>query len=718
MAIYQPTNITPSSFAGEGGGVIDVNNNINISWQINGNEAMVAFKIFIYQNNAASTLVHQTGNLSVGCPAYPTSEKGNVAFFTYSPAQKWSAWSLANGNSYKMKIRQYWGANAANYVDQYADVVFEAKNTPQLTIYPFAVPVSTITQSVTATYYQAQGDAINSVRWQFYSVFEGEQTLIDDTGDINTSVLNYTCEGLLSGNTYMIACSVTTSSGVTVAAENITFEVFYDTESASDTVYVGCGDESAPIIRFSEGTNIPGKSSVPDGYSVSDGVLTINDGVNIAWDTVDGSDMLYDPPYTLKWTGTIERDADRDYLSVSGGNLLISSKAGYLHIYSDGVSIAKFEIPLGTASATAIIAPTIVNVRFDTNPYSWAWITWTMQKISSVSLYGEQICSLLLIANADGEIFFHPTFQTNIDAGSAGNVTATAIYRAAEGESRAQKIYTLPAEYHAIKDYGIKNGDIFSYEAFGVTSANTYLEPSVSETYCYNINSYWLYEASVDANDETVYHVLQVFEFDGNIESSQVSNNNQPTMLTNFTPYRLRQPMSVLGKSGTLTALIGNAVNGIYTDDTAAKMEKLFALSASPNVLFLKDTKGTLRMVHTAAPITQTVNIKQEVQSVTINLPWEEIGDINGISLIQTPADAGWEDDMEHADNGVLYVTGDVDVDTGVLSFTYPANYFGTVFGLDNGMLTARTPEGATIPTFDYNAPVLNTTLGGDENGE
>ena len=189
-------------------------------------------------------------------------------------------------------------------------------------------------------------------------------------------------------------------------------------------------------------------------------------------------------------------------------------------------------------------------------------------------------------------------------------------------------------------------------------------------------------------------------------------------MLTNFTPYRLRQPMSVLGKSGTLTALIGNAVNGIYTDDTAAKMEKLFALSASPNVLFLKDTKGTLRMVHTAAPITQTVNIKQEVQSVTINLPWEEIGDINGISLIQTPADAGWEDDMEHADNGVLYVTGDVDVDTGVLSFTYPANYFGTIFGLDNGMLTARTPEGATIPTFDYNAPVLNTTLGGDENGE
>ena len=82
--LYQPTNISPSMTGALGNGVIDANNNLTVSWQVNGNSPMTAFQITIYANNAISTQLFSTGKLTYGCPFYGVDYAGNVQMFNYT----------------------------------------------------------------------------------------------------------------------------------------------------------------------------------------------------------------------------------------------------------------------------------------------------------------------------------------------------------------------------------------------------------------------------------------------------------------------------------------------------------------------------------------------------------------------------------------------------------------------------------------------------------
>lgn len=706
MALYQPTNIVPSSFSGEGAGVVSASDNVSISWQINGTSALYGFRIYIYRNNSASTLVYSSPNtVRTGCPAYGRDAKGNPITFTYAPTGvKWSDWGLGNGINYKMKIRQY--QTASSYIDMYADAAFITKVRPTLNIYPFSSPVHSIVQTVKATYSQSGAEAINWVRWQFYAVDGSAETLIDDTGRIYTGVLEYTCTGLLNGNRYKIACSAGTQSGYSIEAAPVYFYARYDS-GAADEIDVECAGDGAVLIRTGTGNTIPAKKRGSGSYAVSGGTLTIDANTVVYWDEVNGSDMYFAHPFSLSWQGGVSTAGAGDILDVSSGNIHLSNVGNQLVLSSDLTEIEYIVVPQNATSATVTITQNNFKAEFNAGGTVQKTVSYVQQPIHALALYGAQTCGKFTVYGANNKAVFAPTFITNADGGATGESSnGTALYRATSGEASATKVYTLAPEQTAVKDYGIPNGAEFQYTAFGISSDYTYSTPSISETYCSRQNGYWLIEGKQDDNDVNIYHVVDAFKFDGNINDTQISNNNQPQFLTNFTPYQYRQPSTVMGKSGTLQALIGNAVNGEYTGDTTARMEKIFALSASKNVLFLKDLKGNVFMVHTASPIVQTINVKQPVQSVTVSISWKEIGDMTGISLVQTQDDEGWESEAE---NEVANVLGNVDVETGELSFTYPTSYFGTTFGLYGGKLTATTPPDASSPELTYDAPYLYT---------
>ena len=708
MALFQPTNIIPSSFSGEGSGTVAVDDDVNISWQINGYSALYGFRIYIYQNTSASQLVYSSSStITAGCPAYGTDAKGNPTRFEYAPSGvTWRDWGLTNGNSYKLKIRQY--TSSSSYTDQISDAIFITRHAPSLTIFPFSTPVRTIEQTVTATFGQPNGDTINWVRWQFYYVAQNDaETLIDDTGRINTGRLEYTCGGLISGNRYKIACSGGTSSGVIAVAEPVYFNVLYDRAEAGGA-RVGCENDGAVVIHLSAKSDIPAVASESGGYSVSGGTLTLNDGVTLTWDEVSGSDMDFGTRYTLVWNGDISRTDNKNILSVSSGNVLIKAENGKVVFLSDLTQIDTISIPNNATSATITLTYNRFKITFNNANYSHT-VTYTQQRIHNVVLYGAQTCRQLTITNRNGAVIFNPLFITSANAGGAGDSDyGAAIYRTENDDANASKVYTLSGGQTALKDYGIANGTKFEYTVFDISSDSTYSAASVSGTFCATTEAYWLLEAKEDENDPSVYHVVSAFKFGANIADGAISNNNQPKFLTNFTPYEYRQPSSVSGKSGTLQALIGNVIDGEYTEDTAERMAQIFALSTSKNTLFLKDLKGNIYMVHTSAPITQTINIKQKLQSVTVSVPWKEIGDASGISLIQTATDEGWS--IKGA-NDVGNVTGEVTVETSELYFAYPSNYFGSEFGLYQGTLTARTPEDASQATFEYDAPYLYATV-------
>lgn len=167
-----------------------------------------------------------------------------------------------------------------------------------------------------------------------------------------------------------------------------------------------------------------------------------------------------------------------------------------------------------------------------------------------------------------------------------------------------------------------------------------------------------------------------------------LSNNNSPNWLTNFTPYRFRQPSSRLGQSGTLQALLSNYdKNENFYQDTVKMMDELKEASISQNTFFLKDMKGNLYMVGISGPITQTVNVKTQVQEVTISVPWEEIGDATNVAIIQLPTDEGWQQDE------VFDVLLNVDAATGELSAEYPENYQGSTFSVEDNLLFVETSD-------------------------
>lgn len=138
MALFQPSNITPSSFAGFGQGTVDANDSVRVSWQLNGNSPMVAFKIDIYRNTGDSiqdtTPIVTSGKITV-TPVYPVDNKGNPIFYTYTPNTTWQLWSsneITNGNAYKLKITQWW--NNDNYIEQFSESAFITRAKPTLTI--------------------------------------------------------------------------------------------------------------------------------------------------------------------------------------------------------------------------------------------------------------------------------------------------------------------------------------------------------------------------------------------------------------------------------------------------------------------------------------------------------------------------------------------------------------------------------------------------------
>ena len=155
-----------------------------------------------------------------------------------------------------------------------------------------------------------------------------------------------------------------------------------------------------------------------------------------------------------------------------------------------------------------------------------------------------------------------------------------------------------------------------------------------SDEICKQFRQYTLIEAEQDTEDDTVYHPVSVWRFRDNIEAGSVSNGNTPALLENFTRYPPWQPSSQEPKSGTLNALLSFFSEGEYIRETAEDMEKLYALSHSLKALFLRDMKGNLYMVKLSGPVSQTINNQTGMLSVTVSVPWIEVGDARDVKII------------------------------------------------------------------------------------
>lgn len=375
--LFQPSNIAPSTLSGIGIGTVDVTQGIDVSWQVNGDSPMTDYQITIYQNDSGSTQMYTTGQITLLTPFQTHDAQGNPQFFSTSiSAATLSTAGIVNGyaNGYKLIIKQWWGVN--DYVEQTSAAVFITRTTPTVSINAIPNPVTTSSATITATYAQAQGDPISTVEWIF-ALAGLEDTPIKQTGAINTQVLSFEADGLITGNTYSIMCNVVTSNGVEVSTGFVQFSVSYASSTIttdyqvaqlrnSSAVYLSWDGFSNNILAYPYANSTKTTNGITftvngEGDMTANGTASANAYFTLAQGTLSqigltaGQKVLITSGYHSAIISVVEKNGSNVTVStVTGGDPL-----QYVVPETSNTLSISFGILKGTSLTTEPIRPMI-----------------------------------------------------------------------------------------------------------------------------------------------------------------------------------------------------------------------------------------------------------------------------------------------------------------------------------------------------------------------
>lgn len=538
--------------------------------------------------------------------------------------------------------------------------VFVTRTAPALTIASVPTTITDISKTFTATYTQAQSDALNWVRWILSDADTG--AVYDDTGEITTGVLSYTYDGFVNGTSYVIKCMIETENGLQTYA-TASFDVSYENDGDTPIPLTVCIDpkDGSANIQWISFMDIPGTYSGAYPLPVYvNSLISLDAGNYVLWDSVNSSAMGFSAPYQIAWHGIISAFANsgsNPIIAINGTNFVGATKSS-VDFGGTGGEGVSYPMPRDAVEMTIVLRADGASAYFyDSNGTRIAsedinehYNIGLPSVISSVKILNNQMCDWICVtSNTDASfaydnvitkpqwsanILLYADFNNTLQGGfSLADGTSCYIYREDMTTGTMRRVGSMNASSIALKDCGIKSKEQYRYHMYYRDSDDTWQGLAVSNTICRQFTSFYLYEAAEDADKENVYNVINVWRFGNNYNGGSVSNGNAPQFLTNFTKYPLRQASPSAAKSGTLSALLSNFNENNEYEDTAAQMEALYNLSLSENHVFLKDTKGNLYEVHTSAPITQTINTLTKAQEVTISVPWQEIADASNAVL-------------------------------------------------------------------------------------
>lgn len=691
MALYQPTNIFPSSFAGVGGGVVDVTQPLTVSWQVNGSSAMTAYQIKIYENTTASKLVYNSDRVNLQHPFYGMTSTGDVNYFQVTiPANQLTNLSNGFSSGYKMLITQWWNGGS---IQQLSPSFFLTRTNPAVTV---SVPATVTSRSVTFTgsYTQAQGDTLDWFRWEL-ALQDDPESPIEDSGYIyGTEDIQVTYDGLFTNTAYSVRLTIQTENGVQATTGWQNFTAQYDVSDMKGYVDACVSPLEGVIIQWPRISYINGKPSGP--HQLTGGQLRLPAGSSITWDERNGEPMNIPTPWSLAWSGIVPLTGTSPVWRITGDGhtLSLSIEPHLISLILDGAVLASVEIPhlLVDYTIRMVLTPRELHMYYPVQEgglypssvlfpsatlypmggdVSWERftypLTWVQPDIESITLYGEQRCDYIMVSGGEvsgallGDLltnfefepswtldtWFLATFNgTGINGGnitpSGDSITGAAVYRLKKGDRRLQLVANVGIGSSTLVDEGFRNQSTYTYYVF-VLGTNTYVSaPLISNQVTPMFWNWTVLDCSVDSNG--TYHLEEAHLFRNSVSTDSISNNNAPSMLQNFTPYPLRQPSSYNFKSSTLTGYIGRVDMKLNQYiDTVDMAEALYNLSVSNNPKFLRDRKGNLWRIQTNAAVSMQTGDTMVPQPYFGSFPWAEVGAADGISIICQPGDGAWD---------------------------------------------------------------------------
>lgn len=335
--LFQPSNILPDVINGTGNGTIDMFQGLSVSWQVNGNSQMTAYKIDILNNNEGSTLLYTTDKVTLTNPFSGVDYRGNIQRFTATtiPYATLNTAGMTYGNEYKLKITQYYtDANILipgttpeeKTVEQRSLSVFYVRYYPDVTIASISNnTVTTREYSFTASYIQRDGDVMSWARWELYrdtGEVDYSQTmqnqkayqsnLLYDTGRMyGVSVLQFNYDAFLNNTDYFLSLTVETSYGVqarvTKRFSTEWSEAVLATEVDPVAKRVNRQSTAVKVVwnGFKYITGVPsGDVQVRNGTAILSGTSS-----SVYWNEINGSSLNLATPWVFMMQTKLNRDS-------------------------------------------------------------------------------------------------------------------------------------------------------------------------------------------------------------------------------------------------------------------------------------------------------------------------------------------------------------------------------------------------------------------------
>lgn len=685
--LQQPTNITPSSFGVLGNGVVDVSTFTQVTWQINGDSPLYAYRIDFYKADATSgSPLATTGKVTLSTPVWGRDFTGEYVPYTASIGASIRN-ALTNGYAagYVLTICQWYGSASTAFVEQIQPSYFITRAVPTVAITAPANPYTQNNITLSATYSQAQGDTLNWFRWVITDQYSN--TLHDSGKVYGTGNIQVYYDGLFTDQTYYATVEIETSSGQT-ASSATTINVSYETISAVGQIGVQQGDAYLRV-SWDSLQQIYGDATGP--YTITDGTLDLPSGSNVTWDKINGAPYSFPAPLSWAWSGTLQRVATTRVFGVYGTSSSVEYYIGdnAVKVYVNGTLANTVNVPTG-AGDTFMMAQSRTNLYIsryyptgglmpsnsltpsntltplDTDAYATTSYTATVTDqqfaITSVKTYGpcyhhyiwivkgnfsaDQISALQDIPNepaGSADDVFLCTFDNSLNAGNlasfAGAIEGWRVYRQEEDNTSLKLIADVPVTQEFINDFGAVSQTNYTYYIFPYGSDIFITSPLIAPTY---MPVWWCYAlvTATPEDDGYTYTKVNSYKFGLNVSTAAMSNNNTPNVLQNFTgvPYVQISPDNYL--SGSLTAYIGSVKDNSYSD-TIALRDAIMALSTYTGALFLKDRKGDIIRVRPNGPISMQVGDRYREQPYTVTFPWVQVEAGDNFSVIGTTEETG-----------------------------------------------------------------------------
>ena len=216
-------------------------------------------------------------------------------------------------------------------------------------------------------------------------------------------------------------------------------------------------------------------------------------------------------------------------------------------------------------------------------------------------------------------------------------VSGVSIYRYTQGEPILHHVIDVGNDVDHFLDYFAPSQQKLSYLMVAHAATDLFMLTSQFTPV------FWFYSillCSQDANG--FYHVRSEYIFKYGVETGTVSNNNSPSLQTNFTRYPTRQPINSLYKTGTLKGYIGTVSGNRVYSDSVSLQNAIYEISTSTLTKFLKTRKGETIMVECSSPIQMQTGDNMVQQPLVATIDWVEVGDCSDDSIISVPSDSFW----------------------------------------------------------------------------